>query len=65
MALMAGNSVVLKPSELTPFTALEIGAVFKEAQLPDGLLEIVTGDGTTGAAVVDARVDKINLTRGV
>jgi succinate-semialdehyde dehydrogenase/glutarate-semialdehyde dehydrogenase len=65
MALMAGNSVVLKPSELTPFTALEIGAVFKEAQLPDGLLEIVTGDGTTGAAVVDARVDKIMFTGSV
>ena len=54
MALMAGNAVVLKPSELTPLTALKIGEVFKEARLPEGLLEIVTGDGSTGAALVDA-----------
>jgi succinate-semialdehyde dehydrogenase/glutarate-semialdehyde dehydrogenase len=54
MALMAGNAVVLKPSELTPLTALKIGEVFKRAQLPEGLLEIVTGDGTTGAALTEA-----------
>jgi succinate-semialdehyde dehydrogenase/glutarate-semialdehyde dehydrogenase len=54
MALMAGNSVVLKPSELTPLTALKIGEVFEQARLPKGLLEIVTGDGTTGAALTDA-----------
>src|SRR5919197_4716356 len=42
MALMAGNSVVLKPSELTPFVALKIGDVFRRASLPDGVLEIVT-----------------------
>ncbi len=65
MALMAGNAVVLKPSELTPLTALKIGEVFKQAQLPAGLLEIVTGDGTTGAALVDAGVDKIMFTGSV
>ena len=65
MALMAGNSVVLKPSELTPLTALKIGEVFREARLPEGLLEIVTGDGSTGAAVVDAGVDKIMFTGSV
>jgi acyl-CoA reductase-like NAD-dependent aldehyde dehydrogenase len=65
MALMAGNGVVLKPSELTPLTALKIGAIFKQAQLPDGLLEIVTGDGSTGAALVDAGVDKIMFTGSV
>ena len=53
MALMAGNAVVVKPSELTPFTALKIADVFKQAQLPDGLLQIVTGDGSTGAALVE------------
>jgi len=62
---MAGNSVVLKPSELTPFTALKIGEVFKQAKLPDGLLEIVTGDGSTGAALVDAGVDKVMFTGSV
>ncbi|HEX5874493.1 MAG TPA: aldehyde dehydrogenase family protein [Pyrinomonadaceae bacterium] len=65
MALMAGNAVVLKPSELTPLTALKIGEIFKQAQLPAGLLEIVTGDGTTGAALVDAGVDKIMFTGSV
>jgi len=65
MALMAGNAVVVKPSELTPLTALKIGNIFKQAQLPDGLLEIVTGDGSTGAALVDAGVDKIMFTGSV
>ncbi|HSK64977.1 MAG TPA: aldehyde dehydrogenase family protein, partial [Pyrinomonadaceae bacterium] len=65
MALMAGNAVVLKPSELTPLTALKIGEVFKQARLPDGLVEIVTGDGSTGAAVVEAGVDKVMFTGSV
>jgi len=65
MALMAGNAVVLKPSELTPFTALKIGKVFAEAKLPEGLVEIVTGDGSTGAALVDAGVDKVMFTGSV
>jgi len=65
MALMAGNAVVVKPSELTPLTALKIGSVFQQAQLPDGLLEIVTGDGATGAALVEAGVNKIMFTGSV
>ena len=65
MALMAGNAVVVKPSELTPLTALKIAGVFKQAQLPDGLLEIVTGDGTTGATLVQAKVNKIMFTGSV
>src|SRR5258708_20865110 len=69
MALMAGNAVVLKPSELTPLTALKIGDVFQRAQLPKGLLEIVTGDGTTGAALTDvgpeAGLGKIMFTGSV
>ena len=65
LALMAGNAVVLKPSELTPFTALKIGEVFRQAKLPDGLLEIVTGDGSTGAALVEAGVDKVMFTGSV
>src|SRR5215217_4475926 len=65
MALMAGNAVVVKPSELTPLTALKIADVFKQAQLPEGLLEIVTGDGSTGAALVEAGVNKIMFTGSV
>lgn len=65
MALMAGNAAVLKPSELTPFTALKIGEVFKKAGLPAGVLEIVTGDGSTGAALIDAALDKVMFTGSV
>jgi len=65
MALMSGNAVVLKPSELTPLTALKIGEIFRGAGLAVGLLEIVTGDGSTGAALIEARVDKIMFTGSV
>lgn len=65
MALMAGNAVVVKPSELSSLTALKIADVFKQAQLPEGLLAIVTGDGSTGAALVDAGVNKIMFTGSV
>ncbi|HYN25896.1 MAG TPA: aldehyde dehydrogenase family protein [Pyrinomonadaceae bacterium] len=65
MALMSGNAVVLKPSELTPLTALKIDEIFTRAGLPEGLLEIVTGNGSTGAALIDARVDKIMFTGSV
>jgi acyl-CoA reductase-like NAD-dependent aldehyde dehydrogenase len=65
MALMAGNSVVLKPSELTPLVALKMADVFRRAGAEDGLLEVVTGDGSTGAALVEAGVDKIMFTGSV
>ncbi|HEX6183656.1 MAG TPA: aldehyde dehydrogenase family protein [Pyrinomonadaceae bacterium] len=65
MALMAGNTVVLKPSELTPLVGLKVGDVFARAGLPEGVLEIVTGDGSTGAALVEAAVDKIMFTGSV
>src|SRR5437870_4970519 len=59
MTLMAGNAAVLKPSELTPLTGLKIKEVFDRAGLADGLLQVVTGDGSTGAALVGSGVDKI------
>jgi succinate-semialdehyde dehydrogenase/glutarate-semialdehyde dehydrogenase len=65
MALMAGNAVVLKPSELTPLVGMKIGEVFARAGLPEGVLEVVTGDGSTGAALVEADVDKIMFTGSV
>jgi acyl-CoA reductase-like NAD-dependent aldehyde dehydrogenase len=61
-ALMAGNTVVLKPSEVTPFVGLKIGELFRRAGLPDGVLEVVTGDGSTGAALCDSPVQKIFFT---
>jgi succinate-semialdehyde dehydrogenase/glutarate-semialdehyde dehydrogenase len=65
MALMAGNAVVLKPSELTPLTGLKIKEVLDRAGLPEGLLEVVTGDGSTGAALMGAGVDKVMFTGSV
>src|SRR5215216_947545 len=65
MALMAGNAVIVKPSELTPLAGLKIADIFKQAQLPDGLLAIVTGDGTTGATLIEADVNKIMFTGSV
>ncbi len=65
MALMAGNTVVLKPSELTPLTALKIKDVLDRAGLPPDVLQVVTGDGSTGAALVASGVDKIMFTGSV
>jgi acyl-CoA reductase-like NAD-dependent aldehyde dehydrogenase len=65
MALMAGNTVVLKPSELTPMTGLKIKDILTRAGLPEGALQVVTGDGSTGAALVGAGVDKIMFTGSV
>jgi aldehyde dehydrogenase (NAD+) len=62
-ALAAGNTVVLKPAEYTPLTALLFAEITREAGLPKGVLNIVTGDGDTGAALVaHADVNKIAFT---
>ncbi len=62
-ALAAGNSVVLKPAEFTPLTALLFAELSAQAGLPPGVLNIVTGDGDTGAALVaHPDVNKIAFT---
>ncbi|MDD8021842.1 MAG: aldehyde dehydrogenase family protein [Paracoccaceae bacterium] len=61
-ALAAGNTVVLKPAEYTPLTALAFAEICAEIGLPKGVVNIVTGDGVTGAALVAAPVDKIAFT---
>ncbi|MGZ8574595.1 MAG: aldehyde dehydrogenase family protein [Actinomycetota bacterium] len=61
-ALAAGNTVVLKPAETTPLTALLLAEVIREAELPPGVVNILTGAGATGAALVEADVDKIAFT---
>jgi aldehyde dehydrogenase (NAD+) len=61
-ALAAGNTVVLKPAETTPLSALLFCDVLRQAELPNGVVNIVTGDGATGAALVKSDVDKIAFT---
>jgi aldehyde dehydrogenase (NAD+) len=62
-ALAAGNTCVLKPAETTPLSALVLAEILEQAELPPGVVNIITGDGTTGAALVDhADVDKIAFT---
>ena len=61
-ALAAGNTVVLKPAETTPLSALIFAEILQQADLPPGVVNIITGDGDTGAALVGADVDKIAFT---
>jgi aldehyde dehydrogenase (NAD+) len=62
-ALAAGNTVVLKPAETTPLTALLFADVLRQAEVPAGVVNIVTGDGRTGAEIVKHEdVDKIAFT---
>ena len=62
-ALATGNTVVLKPAETTPLTALLLAEVIQEAGLPDGVVNIVTGFGDTGAAIVNhPDVNKVAFT---
>jgi aldehyde dehydrogenase (NAD+) len=61
--LAAGNTVVLKPAETTPLTALKLAEIIAEADLPPGVVNIVTGAGTTGSALVHhPGIDKVAFT---
>ncbi len=62
-ALACGNTVVLKPAETTPLTALRLAEIIQEVGLPPGVVNILTGDGSTGAAIArHPGVDKIAFT---
>jgi aldehyde dehydrogenase (NAD+) len=62
-ALATGNTVVLKPAETTPLTALKLAEIIQEADLPPGVVNIITGAGATGAAIVNhPGIDKIAFT---
>ena len=59
-ALATGNTVVLKPAESTPLTALKLAEIIQESDLPPGVVNIITGDGATGELLVNnPNVDKI------
>jgi aldehyde dehydrogenase (NAD+) len=62
-ALACGNAAILKPAETTPLTALLLAEICQEAEIPQGVVAIVPGDGETGAALVRAEgIDKIAFT---
>lgn len=65
MALVTGNTVVLKPSEYTPLIGVRIGEIFRQAGFPEDVLQVVTGDGSAGAALIHSGVDKICFTGSV
>jgi|SRR5690625_203449 len=61
-ALLAGNAVIIKPSEITPFSGGLVEQLFLDAGLPEGLLQVARGDGETGAALIEAGIDKLSFT---
>ncbi len=62
-ALACGNTVVLKPAETTPLTAMKLAEIFRDAGLPPGVVNIVNGDGKAGAALVNhPGIDKVAFT---
>lgn len=65
LAIVAGNAVVLKPSEVTPLIALKAKELWDQAGLPADLFQVVTGHGPTGAALIDAGIDFCVFTGGV
>ncbi|MEU2042280.1 aldehyde dehydrogenase family protein [Nocardia niwae] len=64
-ALLAGNTVVYKPSEVTPGSGEWVARVLHEAGVPDDVVQVVRGDGETGAALVDSAIDKVCFTGSV
>jgi succinate-semialdehyde dehydrogenase/glutarate-semialdehyde dehydrogenase len=64
-ALATGNAVVLKPSEFTPFSSLELQRLLRAAGLNPDLLQVITGDGAAGAALLAANVQKVVFTGSV
>jgi acyl-CoA reductase-like NAD-dependent aldehyde dehydrogenase len=64
-ALVAGNAVVLKPSEFTSLVALELAALLHAAGVPGDVFQVVVGDGATGAALLHSQIDKLAFTGSV
>lgn len=64
-ALVTGNAVVLKPSEFTSLVALELASLLHRAGVPEDVLQVVVGDGSTGAALIHGDIDKLVFTGSV
>jgi acyl-CoA reductase-like NAD-dependent aldehyde dehydrogenase len=64
-ALVAGNAVVVKPSEFTSLTAIELASLLHQAGVPEEIFQVIVGDGTTGAALINAAIDKLVFTGSV
>ena len=64
-ALVAGNAVVLKPSEFTSIVALELRSLLHSAGVPEGVFQVIVGDGATGAVLLHSSIDKLVFTGSV
>jgi acyl-CoA reductase-like NAD-dependent aldehyde dehydrogenase len=64
-ALVAGNAVVLKPSELTPLVAIELQRMLRQAGVPNDVFQVLVGEAETGAALVTTEIDKLVFTGSV
>jgi acyl-CoA reductase-like NAD-dependent aldehyde dehydrogenase len=64
-ALAAGNAVVVKPSEFTSLTAIELASLLQQAGVPQEIFQVIVGDGVTGAALINAAIDKLVFTGSV
>jgi acyl-CoA reductase-like NAD-dependent aldehyde dehydrogenase len=64
-ALVAGNAVVVKPSEFTSLTAIELASLLHQAGVPEEIFQIIVGNGATGAALINAAIDKLVFTGSV
>ena len=64
-ALVAGNAVVVKPSEFTSLTAIELASLLHQAGVPKEIFQVVVGDGATGASLINAAIDKLVFTGSV
>ncbi len=64
-ALVAGNAIVIKPSELTSLVVLELASLLHQAGVPKEIFQVVVGDGATGAALLNSEIDKLIFTGSV
>ena len=65
LSLLAGNAVVVKPSEVTPLIAVEAKRIFDSTGLPEDLFQVIPGDGATGQALIESGIQKLIFTGGV